>query len=70
MMTNYNITLLQLLGNFFFNQVRFLGFIDRNTLCHAMSVLCEQDDIEWCESHTTASWAEGVLGDLSTVSQS
>lgn len=26
-----------------------------------------EDDIEWCESHTTTSWAEGVLADLCTV---
>ena len=28
-----------------------------------------QEDVEWCESNTTAAWAEDVLGVLSTVRQ-
>lgn len=30
-------------------------------------MLLLQEDVEWCESNTTAAWAEDVLGVLSTV---
>jgi len=36
-------------------------------------VVCDvipyQEDVEWCQSNTTARWAEDVLGVLSTVSR-